>query len=210
MISPEQKVCWTLDSGNISVVVYQKICEKRSSSKSHLQCLSRFRFGARNYKHSILVSRDNTKADLCDTQCVYHHRVSQGIRREVPGTQDSAPLSLLPGFLVQQNLISFLSMHHWDVPSFTYLEFWIEAPVSELFTVHMILTITTNPKLLHCTLDQLIRTLFLEFSKMPSSFVLHVDRFTNVRKGVLLKYRSFIKFWEPPILQGRIHGAKIP
>ena len=25
----------------------------------------------------------------------------------------------------------------------------------------------------------------------------------------LLKYRSFVKFWEPP-LQGRIHGAKLP
>ena len=26
----------------------------------------------------------------------------------------------------------------------------------------------------------------------------------------LLKYRSFMKFWEPPILQGRIHGTELP
>ena len=45
---------------------------------------------------------------------------------------------------------------------------------------------------------------------MPGSFVLHFDKKTNIRKGVLLKYRSFIKFWETPILQGRIHGAKLP
>ena len=32
----------------------------------------------------------------------------------------------------------------------------------------------------------------------------------NIRKGVLLKYRSFIKFQEPPILQGRIHGTELP
>ena len=31
-----------------------------------------------------------------------------------------------------------------------------------------------------------------------------------VRKGVLLKYRPFIKFQEPPILQGRIHGTELP
>ena len=52
--------------------------------------------------------------------------------------------------------------------------------------------------------------LFLEFPKYPGRFMLHFDIKTNVRKGVLLKYRSFIKFWEPPILQGRIHGAKLP
>ena len=45
------------------------------------------------------------------------------------------------------------------------------------------------------------KNLFLEFPKMPGSFMLHFD----VALGVLLKYRSFIKFWEPPILQGRIH-----
>ena len=32
----------------------------------------------------------------------------------------------------------------------------------------------------------------------------------NIRKGVLLKYRSFIKFQEPPILQGSIHGTELP
>ena len=37
-----------------------------------------------------------------------------------------------------------------------------------------------------------------------------VDKKTNVGKGVLLKFRSFIKFWEPPILQGRIHRANLP
>ena len=40
--------------------------------------------------------------------------------------------------------------------------------------------------------------------------MLHFDRKTNVRKCVLLKYRSFIKFQEPPILQGRIHGTELP
>ena len=45
---------------------------------------------------------------------------------------------------------------------------------------------------------------------MPGSFVLHVDGCTNVRKGVLLKYCSFIKFQEPPILQGIIHGTELP
>ena len=54
------------------------------------------------------------------------------------------------------------------------------------------------------------KNLFLEFPKMPGSFELHLDKKTNVTLGVLLKYRSFIKFWEPPILQGRIHGAKLP
>ena len=54
------------------------------------------------------------------------------------------------------------------------------------------------------------KNLFLEFPKNPGSFRLHFDRQTNVTLGVLLKYRSFIKFWEPPILQGRIHGTKLP
>ena len=54
------------------------------------------------------------------------------------------------------------------------------------------------------------KNLFLEFPQNPGSFMLHFDRQTNVTLGVLLKYRSFIKFWEPPILQGRIHGAKLP
>ena len=40
--------------------------------------------------------------------------------------------------------------------------------------------------------------------------MLHFDRLTNITLGVLLKYRSFIKFWEPPILQGRIHGTELP
>ena len=40
--------------------------------------------------------------------------------------------------------------------------------------------------------------------------MLHFDRKTNVTFGVLLKYRSFIEFWEPPILQGRIQGAELP
>ena len=54
------------------------------------------------------------------------------------------------------------------------------------------------------------KNLFLEFPKYPGRFMLHFDIWINVRKGVLLKYRSFIKFWEPPILQGRIHGAELP
>ena len=45
---------------------------------------------------------------------------------------------------------------------------------------------------------------------MQGGFILHFDRYTNVRKGVLLKYHSFIKFQEPPILQGRIHGTELP
>ena len=53
------------------------------------------------------------------------------------------------------------------------------------------------------------KNFFLEFPKYPGRFMLHFDIQTNVRKGVLLKYRSFIKFWEPPILQVRIHGAKL-
>ena len=40
--------------------------------------------------------------------------------------------------------------------------------------------------------------------------MLHFDRLTNVTKGVLLKYRPFIKFPEPPVLQGRIHGTELP
>ena len=40
---------------------------------------------------------------------------------------------------------------------------------------------------------------------MLGSFVLHLDRYKKVRKSVLPKYRSFPWFWEPPILQGRIH-----
>ena len=39
---------------------------------------------------------------------------------------------------------------------------------------------------------------------MPGIFMLHFDR-----KRVLLKYRSFLKFWEPPFLQGRIPVAKL-
>ena len=54
------------------------------------------------------------------------------------------------------------------------------------------------------------KNLLLEFPKYPSRFMLHFDIQTNVIKGVLLKYRSFIKFCEPPILQGRIVGAKLP
>ena len=45
---------------------------------------------------------------------------------------------------------------------------------------------------------------------MPGSFMLLKDRSTKVSKGVLLRYRSVIKFWESPILQGRMHGAKLP
>ena len=30
------------------------------------------------------------------------------------------------------------------------------------------------------------------------------------KNELLLKYLSFHKFWETPILQGRIHGAKLP
>ena len=54
------------------------------------------------------------------------------------------------------------------------------------------------------------KNLFLEFPKMQGRFMLHFDRQTNVIKGVLLKYRSFNKFQEPPILQGRIHGTELP
>ena len=32
----------------------------------------------------------------------------------------------------------------------------------------------------------------------------------DIREIVLLKYRSLIKFQEPPILQGRIHGTELP
>ena len=76
------------------------------------------------------------------------------------------PLSLLPGFL-----IIWLSFIHASLGcSILYLPwiwswFWIEAPASELITVHMILTITTNPKWLQCTLDQVIRTFFWNFKK---------------------------------------------
>ena len=45
---------------------------------------------------------------------------------------------------------------------------------------------------------------------MQGIFMLHFDRLTNVTKGVLLKYRSFIQFEEPPILQGRIHETELP
>ena len=73
----------------------------------------------------------------------------------------------------------------------------------------------TRHNLLHfipCTMCSrpVHKNLFLEFPQNPGSFMLHFDRQTNVTLGVLLKYRSFIKFWEPPILQGRIHGAKLP
>ena len=51
-----------------------------------------------------------------------------------------------------------------------------------------------------CSLDQFIKTFFFNFKKKRGSFVLHV----------LLKYRSTVKFWEPHILQGRIHGVKLP
>ena len=40
--------------------------------------------------------------------------------------------------------------------------------------------------------------------------MLHFDKWTNVRQGVLLKYRSFLKFWDPTILEDRIHRAKLP
>ena len=50
-----------------------------------------------------------------------------------------------------------------------------------------------------------------EKEKMKRKGVLLKYRsFIKERKGVLLKYRCFIKFWEPPILQGRIHGAELP
>ena len=49
------------------------------------------------------------------------------------------------------------------------------------------------------------KNLFLEFPKYPGSFMLHFDRYPNVRKGVLLKYRSFIKFWE---LNFQVPGAQ--
>ena len=45
---------------------------------------------------------------------------------------------------------------------------------------------------------------------MQGGFILHFDRYTNVRKGFLLKYHSFIKFQEPPILQGRIQETQLP
>ena len=60
------------------------------------------------------------------------------------------------------------------------------------------------------SLDRFIKNIFLEVPKMQGNFVLHFDKQTNARKCVLLKYRSLIKFWEPPILQGGIHGAKLP
>ena len=44
------------------------------------------------------------------------------------------------------------------------------------------------------------KNLFIEVLKMQGRFKLHFDGLTNVRKDVLLKYRSFIK------LQGKIHG----
>ena len=39
-----------------------------------------------------------------------------------------------------------------------------------------------------------IKTFFLEFPNMPDSFVLPFDIKPNGRKGVSLKYRSYIKF----------------
>ena len=39
--------------------------------------------------------------------------------------------------------------------------------------------------------------------------MLHFDRYTSARKGVLLKYRSFSKFQDPPILQGRMHRTEL-
>ena len=48
-----------------------------------------------------------------------------------------------------------------------------------------------------------------QFPKLQGRFILHLDRWTNVRKGDLLKYRSFIKFQETPILQGRIHETEL-
>ena len=39
--------------------------------------------------------------------------------------------------------------------------------------------------------------------------MLHFDRYTSARKGVLLKYRSFSKFQDPPILQGRMHETEL-
>ena len=47
----------------------------------------------------------------------------------------------------------------------------------------------------------------LHFWKFQKCWVVYV---TNVTLGVLLEYCSFINFWEAPILQGRIHGAKLP
>ena len=49
---------------------------------------------------------------------------------------------------------------------------------------------------------------FFEILKRLGRFKLHFDRLTNVRKDVLIKYRSFIKRQESPILQGRIHGTE--
>ena len=57
--------------------------------------------------------------------------------------------------------------------------------------------------------DQLIK-LLIETQKHDPVKIFNFDIQTNVRKGVLLNYRSFIKFWEPPIFQGRIHGAELP
>ena len=61
-----------------------------------------------------------------------------------------------------------------------------------------------------CILGWFIKKPSFEIYKYARQIYVHFDRKTNVREGVLLKYRSFIKFWRPPILQGRINGTELP
>ena len=50
------------------------------------------------------------------------------------------------------------------------------------------------------------KNLFMEILKKPGTFVFPVDKETNVRKGILLKCRPFIKFWEPTIYKAEYMG----
>ena len=59
------------------------------------------------------------------------------------------------------------------------------------------------------SLERFIKTFFWNVQKCRA-ILCYILIKKNVKKGVLLKYRSLIKFWEPPILQGGIHGAKLP
>ena len=110
--------------------------------------------------------------------------------------------------VIFQNLIVVLSILREFYVGTNEVKVWVKRMWGCLFLLIFSLNCIFG-KMQHGVEDQLIK-LLIETQKHDPLKMFHFDIQTNVRKGVLLKYCSFIKFWEPPILLGRIHGAKLP